>query len=219
MHRRLLTLAALPLLAGYGVAEGLWTDRWQLSHEAEQAPARLGRVPLAVGDWQAEALEMDPREAARAEISGYLMRRYVHRTTGASVTALLVCGPPGRVAVHTPDVCYAGAGYRLKGEPARQAVEANAAGPALFWVARFAKPHAVVPEDLRIRWSWSATGAWAAPDYPRFHFAGSRVLYKLYVIEPVEGTEEASDKAPGVQFLREFLPQLQGCLFPPPGAG
>ena len=42
MLRFLPLLTSLALLIGYGVAEGLWTDRWWPSPELEKAAARIG---------------------------------------------------------------------------------------------------------------------------------------------------------------------------------
>ena len=52
------------------------------------------------------------RTMARAGIKGCVYRRYRNPRTGESVSVLLVCGRGGPISVHTPDVCYAGAGYR-----------------------------------------------------------------------------------------------------------
>src|SRR5262245_60307771 len=147
--------AALPLLAGFGIAEGVWTNRWGLSAAVEEAAARLARVPSTVGDWEGEDQELDARQVARAELAGHVMRRYTHRRTGASVSILLVCGRPGPVAVHSPEVCYAGTGYELVAPPKRQAVRTDSAdAPAEFWAGNFRKGGAI-PEPLRLYWSWT----------------------------------------------------------------
>src|SRR5436309_15131180 len=124
MSRILPALVALPLVVACGLAEGLWANRWQTSAAAEQAAARLKEVPLAVGDWQAEEREFDARQAEKAELTGHTWRRYVNQKTGAAVSVLLVCGRAGPVALHPPDVCYQGAGYRLTAPQARRDVPA-----------------------------------------------------------------------------------------------
>src|SRR5688572_8067455 len=128
------SVVALMVLAAYGLAEGLWTDRWQTSHEAEQAAARLADVPRTVGDWDGTDEELDARQVAVAQLLGHVMRKYTHRESGAAVTVLLVCGRPGPIAVHTPDVCFRGAGYALPAAPERQKFEADTlpAAPE-FW--------------------------------------------------------------------------------------
>src|SRR5437870_1212645 len=108
--RTLPVLTALPLLVGFGVFEGLWTNRWGWSHEVERATERLAAVPRTIGEWHGHDEILDARQVKQAEMSGYVMRRYVHQRTGAALTVLLVCGRPGPTCVHSPDVCYRGAG-------------------------------------------------------------------------------------------------------------
>jgi hypothetical protein len=121
------------------------------------------------------------------------------------------------MAVHTPDLCYRGAGYEVVGEPARVAV-AGPGGPAEFWAARLRKPGAGVATTLRIYWGWSADGRWRAPDSPRWTFAGAPFLYKVYVVRDATADGEAGGEAgrpdSGVRFLGEFLPVLKQALFP-----
>src|SRR5437764_15264638 len=113
MLKLLPILSAIPLLLAFGAVEGVWSERWHKSGALEQAAARLDQLPLNVGDWQGRDQELDARVQTLAELSGYRSRQYVHRTTGATLSVLLVCGRPGPVAVHSPEVCYAGAGYAL----------------------------------------------------------------------------------------------------------
>jgi exosortase len=213
--RALPVLAVIPLLLGAGLAEGRWTNRWAPSANLEVAATRLGDVPLQVGDWEGEALPLDPRQAARAGVRGHWLCRYVHRVTGSAVTVLLVCGPPGPVSVHTPDVCYGGAGYTTAGPPAREVLAADPGNPPpQFWSALLCKPGGPLPEGLRIRWAWAADGPWQATDRPRFAFAGSSYLYKIYVIYKTAAPEEPREDDPTEAFLRAFLPEVGRALFP-----
>jgi hypothetical protein len=207
-------LTGIALLAAFGVIEGLWTNRWSPSQEAGQADAQLARVPKIVGEWVGRDQELDPRMVARAEMAGYLLRQYVHRKTGQAITMVLVCGRPGPTAVHTPDICFKGAGYGLAAPPHRYTVSAGEAGPsANLWVARFDKNDAI-PAPVRVYWAWSATGAWEAPDYPRLHFSGHAALYKLYVVRQLPKVDERLADDPSKDFLGVFLPEAGKCLFP-----
>src|SRR5262245_54451671 len=113
MRRCLLTVLAVTLVAANGLIHGLWSDRWSEAEELRDAAERLGRVPLTVGAWQGEDMEMDPKHRAVGEIRGYVLRRYIRRQDKTAVSLLVVCGRPGPIAVHTPDVCYRGAGFNL----------------------------------------------------------------------------------------------------------
>ncbi|MGH7171694.1 MAG: exosortase-associated EpsI family protein [Gemmataceae bacterium] len=214
MSRMLPALLGLALVVAFGVVEGLWANRWHLSDAPERAAARLAEVPLSVGDWKGEAQELDARHVAKAELTGYLLRRYVNERTQDAVTVLLVCGRAGPVSLHTPDVCYQGRGYHLSEPQTRRDVPMeNQPEPVKFWVGQFQKDGAV-PDPLRIFWVWGTNGHWEAPDNPRLAFARADALYKLYVIRDLPRTDDPLDKDPALEFVKVFLPQLQGRLFP-----
>jgi hypothetical protein len=211
MRQALPLLTTLVLLLAYGIAEGLWTDRWLLSGAVERAAARLREVALDFGDWQGRERELDARQAARAEVASYLLRDYVNRKTGQAVSVLLVCGRAGPTALHAPEVCYGGAGYEAAAPPARRAVAGGE-----FWVGQFRKPGPAA-DHLQIYWSWGAAGRWQAPASPRVHFAGHRALYKLYVICRLPPAGEAPRGELCQDFLDQVLPQLNTSLFVSPG--
>src|SRR5215210_7531380 len=108
-------LAIVTVLAS-GVVHGLWTDRWGMAEEPMAAAARLDQLPLDLGDWQGQPLDFEPSQLG--PVAGYLYRRYVNQRNGASVSVSLLCGRPGPVAIHTPDVCYVASGYQAA--PARE---------------------------------------------------------------------------------------------------
>src|SRR5262249_38640128 len=157
-----------PLIISCGIAEGFWTNRWTSSGEIQAAVLKLEQVPMTLGPWQAQARELDADQIRAAQLSGYLSREYVHRSTRKSISILLVCGRAGPVAVHPPDACYRGAGYEPTAAYVRQAIVCEALNsPAEFFTAIFGKEESVVPDLLRIYWSWNASGTWQAPDNPR----------------------------------------------------
>jgi hypothetical protein len=217
MFRLLPVLSAIPLLLAFGVAEGLWTDRWSLSPHLAQAPERLAQLPPVVGPWHGEDQELDPRQVRQADLRAYLLRRYVHRASGEALTVLLVCGRPGPVAVHSPEVCYRGAGFAPSAPRARHAVQAEGlSGPAELWAQRYHKPGAAVPEYLQLYYGWNPSGGRSAADRPRLTFASARALYKLYVLRYLSRPDEPAELDPIPGFLRLFLPQADRCLFSTP---
>jgi hypothetical protein len=214
MRRSLPVIAGLFLVLGFGLFEGNWTDRWLLSGAAEAAAARLPRVPEVIGDWEGKDEQLDARAVALADMHGYLLRTYTHRISGEQLQVLLVCGKPGPTSVHTPDVCYRGAGFALARPAQHREVEVPGANQrGKFWVGDFAKQDAAIPETLRIYWGWSAIGQWRAPDNPRLAFARYPALYKLYVIRPLTATNESLDNDIGREFLKVLLPVLNRELF------
>jgi hypothetical protein len=206
-----ITVYGLVLLSG--VVEGIWTGRWARDEHIEAAAAKLSYVPIVVGDWDGQELELDAREITAAGASGYLRRTYVNRRTGNTVSLLIICGRPGPVSVHTPDICYQGIGYDQVGAPVKHSVTSEPA--ATFWVRKFRKNESVVLAHLRILYSWSATGIWTAADNPRFSFARYPVLYKMYVIRELPRGDEPLEGDPCLEFLDVLLPELQKALYPP----
>lgn len=197
-----------------GVVQGLWTDRWTLSSEPEASAAKLASLSIDLTDWDSfEGPPLDAREQANAGISGYLIRRFVHRETKSQVQIYLLCGRPGQISVHTPDICFEGAGYEFSGPPERETLMGQPGQN--FWIAQCAKHTAGLPEQVRVYWSWTATGKWQAPDNPRLSFARHKALFKLYVIHPLPPSGEPIDKDPSLEFIRQLLPQLNRSLFPP----
>jgi hypothetical protein len=212
--RTLPILIAIAVVVLLGKVGGNWTDRWTIGHEIEPAAVRLGRVSLALGDWTGQELEFNAREHAGTGIRAGLLRRYVNRRTDARVTVLIVCGRPGPISVHTPEVCYAAAGYEVIGDRIQATVPLGPeTPPARFWKVRLRKLGAVVPEMLGVHYAWSATGLWRAPERePRLEFAGRPSLYKLYVIDD-RATAEPAATDPTIAFIQALLPELERSLF------
>jgi hypothetical protein len=127
----------------------------------------------------------------------------------------LMCGRAGHMAVHTPDICYRGAGYEMVGEPVKRQITLPS-GAAQFWNARFRPADGGVDQDLSLWWAWNADGLWLAPSSPRLAFAGRPFLYKLYLVYGAPNTPAQDSVGPA--FLQELVPALQGALFPAAGS-
>jgi hypothetical protein len=214
MFRLPAVVTAFALVAVAGLAHGLVTSRWQRSTALDAALARVSRVPLTVGDWHGRDLEADPEPFAQARAEAYWVRRYENAAKGQAVTVILMCGRSGPLAVHTPDVCYRGAGYEMAGPAVSIPVPvAGAAEPGRLWTGRFEKEQPGAVGQLRLFWTWSADGTWQAPTSPRLTFAGRPALYKLYVLRET-ATEEPLAGDPTLAFLEQLLPALNQALFP-----
>jgi hypothetical protein len=202
-------LVSIVLVASLGAVHGVYTDRWGPSGQLEQALGGLSRVPSRLGDWEGKDEPFDAEELTRAGIRGGVFRRYSSSRSRETVSFLIVCGRGGPISVHTPDICYAGAGYRQLETEQRRDVLSNDGVNHSFMVARFLKPGAVVPTQLEIFWSWSRDGVeWQAPKNPRFALARLPALYKMYVVRefiPKKGGETQSSCE---SFLREALPTI-----------
>ncbi|MBX6312417.1 MAG: exosortase-associated EpsI family protein [Isosphaeraceae bacterium] len=213
MVRILPVVAALLVVILSGVGHGLWTDRWQRSDGLAVAVAQLEQVAMTLGDWEGRANHLDQEVLEKAGFAGYVSRRYVNRRDGRVVSILLACGRPGPLSVHTPELCYPGAGYQPVTLPTRFHLP-SPPRPAEFLVAGFRNAESFAAPQLRIFWSWGTAGIWRAPDNPRWAFAASPVLYKLYVIhETADANGRPEDDATSLAFLRRLLPELERVLF------
>jgi hypothetical protein len=114
------------------------------------------------------------------------------------------------MAVHTPEVCYHGAGYELRGPPTPFALPTETSQQ--LWTARFDK-RVGRPGQLRLYWGWNAQGNWQAATTPRWQFRGEPFLYKLYVSHEI-ASPTAAEVDPTPEFLRAFVPVMQQTLFP-----
>jgi hypothetical protein len=211
MYRFSLLIIAVAAVALAGWWHGHQTARWGESDELNQAAQRIDRIKSKIGDWEGRSGEIDTKQLKIAEIVNYASRTYINRRTGQQLAILLICGRPGPISVHTPDVCYQGAGYvmgRLVPYALRDAP--GLARQPEFWAARFTKEPG--PQLLNILWTWSNGGIWQAPEHPRFVFYRSKYLYKLYVIHAVSSTDDPVVDETTHAFLREFLPELNAAL-------
>jgi hypothetical protein len=207
-------LGAAALLLGNGFLHGLCTNRWHRSAALETAISKVERVPMTIGYWQARSDAIDDAARTQAGIDGYFLRHYENKLTGKTVTVLLMCGRPGPISLHTPDICYRGAGYQMEGAIAKWAVKyGNASASADFDRAKFSKADATGSTSLRIEWCWGTEQKWLAPPTPRFTFARLPVLYKLYVIQQVTPLSEKSDEEVCRDFLGQLLPVLDNALY------
>lgn len=210
---------AVGLLLVTGFSHGLWTQRWQQSHELESAVARLDGVPTTLGSWKGEVVEPDREAFAQSGLAACVMRNYVERNRGSRVSVFLMCGRAGPTSVHTPEWCYGGAGYEMTAPPVRYALALeDGRESAEFWTAQFIKTGAVSAVPLRIFWSWNAAGTWVAPAHPRLSFGRYPALYKLYFVHDDLTPTGSLDQDQAVVFMRAFLPELSKVLFPAAGS-
>src|SRR5580765_311066 len=87
------------------------------SEQLDAAAARVALVPNVVGAWHGQDEKPADNSFEQTGAKSYWMRHYVNSTTKDSVLVILMCGRAGKMAVHTPEVCYSGAGYELQGQP------------------------------------------------------------------------------------------------------
>ena len=203
--------AAVLVLTASGLFTGMWTDRWGIPADVQSAADRCQDLPLEIDSWHGEDNPIPEQARALAGIVGYIHRDYKHPTKG-EVSIMLVCGRPGPISLHPPEVCFKGRGYELVGDKDKYRPSSDPEDE--FWTARFDNP---VEQPLRIFYAWSDGGNWSAPpsETARVTFARSKYLYKLYVIHHMSRLDEPLEKDPALVFLRVLLPELRKCLSSP----
>ena len=209
MNRILATATVSLALILSGLVHGRWTDRWTSSTAPAEAAARFDKVSeFVIGEWG----KGEPIDAARTQaddrIAGTLQRRYKN-ARNQELAIVLVCGRPGPVSIHSPDICYTASGFTV-GTPTRITVEGT---KATFWTATATRVTATQESRLRLFWAWNAGDGWTASDDPRVAFARRPVLHKLYVVRDLDSLNEEVKKDPSLTFMQEFLPQLDATLF------
>jgi hypothetical protein len=209
MKRWFAALIGSVALIACGIVHGFWTDRWAPPVETSNAASRLEAIPLEMGEWDGEALPVKEGEAG-AGVAGFIRRRYVHRKTGAAVSLFLVCGRPGPVSIHTPDVCYGASGYTVNTHSRYESSSGDR-----MWKSDATRTSATEETRLRLYWGWSDGSAWTAAEDPRVQFARRPVLHKLYVVRELNGANEANQNEPCEGFLQTLLPVLRRTLFTP----
>jgi hypothetical protein len=178
-----------------------------LASDTEQlnvAAARVAQVPMDVGEWHAQEQPADEAAFAQTGAKGYWVRKYVHERTKVALYVILMCGRAGKMGVHTPEVCYGGAGYEMRDQPVARTIEET----NRFWTAQFTKKSS----HLRLCWAWNSRGDWEASSSPRWEFRGELFLYKLYVSHETNGKSTPDDST--ADFLRAFVPEARQALFP-----
>lgn len=210
MYRIILTILAAGIILGAGYYQGKLVNRWGESQEMTKGMSRITKLPETIGDWSSQSMELNAKQLQIAEVNSYISRVYMNKKNGEKVSVLLIGGRPGPIAVHSPDVCYQGAGYKM-GTRLLQAIPGVHEGrPPEFWVAKFTKEP--VPAPLHIMWAWSAGGLFIAPDSPRLVFYREPFLYKLYIIREAKSLDSPLVDETMQQFLKEFYPALEKTL-------
>lgn len=210
MTRVVCAALAFVAISGAGLLHGYMTDRWAVPADLQGAAKKIHNVPLVIGGWRGDKIEMDEKLRLTAGAQEWWTRRYVDR--GREFVVYLACGRPGPMAVHTPTVCYRGAGWQPIKDPARRPPIDVASGPVQFWVGDFKATSGGTTHFKRVYWTWNAKQAWLAPDYPRLEFPRSYgFTYKLHIDHKTNSADEGHEAAE--EFIRLIAPEIERALY------
>jgi hypothetical protein len=206
--------AAVVLIVGAGRLHGDWTNRWGSSKALVDLSARVESVPMVIGQWKGTDRELPAAERAIAGATACLARQYTNATRGVTVDVFLMAGLPGKIGVHTPQICYTGAGRKVsEATPYAYSYGSGRDQRTAEFLTATATREGTDPSVLRIFWSWNPAKGWTAPAEARWAFASEPVLCKLYVVRETGAKAEIPDRDPCNEFLKVFLPELDRVVF------
>ena len=127
------------------------------------AADNLRTMPKQLGDWQmTEEMDMGELTEEMLECAGHVTRRYVNRKSGARITMFIIVGPPGPIAVHTPEICFSSRDYEKYEQKRTQAsFDSDEAEPHLLWQTAF-RSKRITTDILDVYYAWSTGGTWQA---------------------------------------------------------
>lgn len=204
--RSIAVLASIAILLGSGALRRRLRDDPGAALDVARAGKRLGKaLPESVGAWSSREADVDVRGLERAGIAGLVARRYLDARSGVEVTLVLLCGPAGPIAAHSPESCYPGVGF----EPVSVARRVSTADNVFsVWSEDFRGGSEVASRDLRVFWAWGDQRGWSAPEFPRVAFAGAPVLFKAYFLHETATANLAPESDPALVFAGAVLPLI-----------
>jgi len=197
--------AGIGLIMAAGIVYGRYSHRWGPTPDLLSAARSLESLPSQVGEWQLQSEEEIGSSTIRMlECTGYVNRRYVSSRSGDTVVLAILAGPPGPIAVHTPEICYSSRNYKIA--DGREAIRLKGAGsrPHTFWNTTFESKNAF-GERLSVFYAWSDGEEWAASRSPRYEFAASPQLFKLQLAGLRAGPDGSEGNDPSARFLKALL--------------
>jgi hypothetical protein len=192
-----------------GVAAGKFGNRWGKPVDLVAAGKRVAEMPVQPSGWaqHGKTMPIDEQSAEMLKCSGSAVRDFnaLDDKTGEKIEVSLLVGPPGTMAVHTPDVCFKGLNFESIGEKQQLTVP----GTTAELRAESFRFKGLEGGQRRVLLAWNAGERWEAPKNPRIAFMGAPLLYKLMVaIDVSDGANvDATDELLR-GFLKKLLPEL-----------
>lgn len=200
-----LTLGSGYLYAHIRHTAGLGMD---LTERAEE----LESLPTEIGDWRlVEDRQLDENVADMLECAGQHFAVY-QDTQGNIATVVVILGPAGPTAVHTPEICFSAQAFRVIEDKKPMKLKSNTTQPSNLWLMTF-ESKGIDRRQLKVAYGWTTDGTWQNPNSSRRAFAGSPFLYKvqLSMSFPESSTEE--EHIVFQEFCQDFTDQIYEIAF------
>lgn len=188
------------------VIQGNIVQRWGTRVESVAAAERLSNCPRKFATWVMAGKDSELSEAVIRELGvlNYVKRDYVNTSSSESVSVIVLAGLPGPIARHPPEICYNARTFATR---ETVEVEVQAAGENEFRVLTL-QSSSVLNSEFTVTYGFSVNGNWEVPTYPRVHFGGEPILFKMQIVSTATG--DGSGMPTTVRdFLTDFVPALK----------
>jgi hypothetical protein len=223
MSRYLPIMLGIVAIVGLTITQAQMSDRFaEGNFSAEQQATLLGNIPMKIGDWVGENIEIKETVRKTAGAVGAVSRVYRNSRTGDKVDLWLIVGHGRVISAHTPNICYQASGFEMRAEENSLYPMAFPDQPdaSPFWTNTFFKNDITGRQLIRVFWSWynaeseenKGKVVWEAPPNARYHFGNTRALYKMYFTSQMSDQSETADKSACLRFAREFMPIVNEAL-------
>ena len=207
---------ALAMTVMSGILSGMASQRWGASQAAQPLAEQLQTLPADVGDWSLqEEAPLSETVQNILQCQGHLNRVYQNNRTGRQVSVAVILGPSGPVAVHKPSICYSSRNFIITDQESPIDIDTEV-GKQSLWFTEF-QSKGLEKETLQTYHAWSFDGKWEATQEPRLAYMWRPYLFKIQVAAVAPPGESADEKT-GIEFLKDFIPQLNDQLFSEPTA-
>jgi len=144
------------LIVGFTLVEANFSDRWHDSSvDAAEFGKRFAQVPMNIGTWHGEDLDVEEDVRRTAGAVNYVSRKYTDETTGRVVTLWLIVGHSRDVCRHTPNICYPIAGFKKNSSILKYHLPFEGDKKAVFYTAKFEKVTELSRHIERVFWTWN----------------------------------------------------------------
>jgi hypothetical protein len=198
------------IVAGSGAVRWWQARRVEaVLRDGRTAPFPLHELPMVVGSWRGQQIEIDPRIARRTGATDLITRRYVDQRTGATLEAIILYGPSTEVYGHVPEVCYKAAGFdKVAGPEARSIRVGNQKVP--FRTLVYTRGEGGEADLHEVCYSWRYSDHWS-PEVVSVYKRFERIpgMLKVHVTRRISERERRDIGNPGEAFLEALLPELE----------
>ncbi|MBN1854529.1 MAG: exosortase-associated EpsI family protein [Pirellulales bacterium] len=224
LFRRYEVAIGVVLLFGATLWHARIAGRWQESNiKAEEFAERFQNVPIQVGEWEGEDLEVSDEVKKGSGAVGYVSRIYTNKVTKKQVQFWLIVGHARDICQHQPTACYPAHGAKMQYEPRQVQIPYRGSEPAEFWMTTFdLNEGGRIRVEDHILWAWAKPSPpgepapnWIAPKVPRMVFRDTKALYKMYFTSHVikASSELQRETISAIEFASIFIPEVNQALF------